>query len=655
MRRSLVLLLTCACAATLTWWAGQDDPGHRSVLNRGTGASARRAFSCDQSDAMARDDGEVVVTASAATADAALRIGGVVVDTFGEPIAGATVYWDYQGIPWIQALARYSEGGMTTTDRTGRFSIRAPNPGDYELTAFNPGYGHIGARVSRGDQEVRLTLARTGQVRGRVFMPDGQPGHPATVRAPGWDMVDTAPDGSFLLGAPFGGAVPICAEAEEQAEVYGVPVTVECRGEATATVARGSPPPEVTIRLRRGPVSTLPLRIVGPDDRPRAGYEVSCSISDLTGRELFADLDGRVRLFVPVPSGVTVRTSVRSPLDWVRGVETTTLPVDTGREIVVRLPAPVQFDVNVCGPSGEPLPAGVQADVSVLHGELVSSEANRVTLRVSGGQSQRFRIRAEGFCTAYREWEPALGDRFLVTLEPGASASGEIAWSDGDPARVRIQCGTASLESKQGRFHLDDLTPGRHTLLVFTTCAWFFSYGEIDVAWARREFVIRKGESLELAPLVLGAATVSGRVLGRDGGPVPGAQVTAVGKGLGRVGFAVADARGEFSVRVPGATSVRLVAWRRGTTAGISPVLSEGRDGIEIRLQPASTILVARSGPTVCTLDGFRLPVIEEWSYEHRAYRLEALPSGPLRLAWDEEEVLDVTVVPGRTSVVSLN
>lgn len=70
----------------------------------------------------------------------AATISGRVVDAAGRPVAGATVYAARSPVPLPDIAA--------LTDRDGRFTLAAPQPGRYEIACRSEALGNATAEVS---------------------------------------------------------------------------------------------------------------------------------------------------------------------------------------------------------------------------------------------------------------------------------------------------------------------------------------------------------------------------------------------------------------------------------------------------------------------------------------------------------------------------
>src|SRR5262249_13055079 len=123
-------------------------------------------------------------------------ITGVVADSAGTPIAGATV----------------TSGSVSSkSDAAGRYALNMVAPGNYTVTAIARGFetGHAGATVTDGgttNTNFRLAKAVTGAIAGNVSDDDGPLGATVTAETV-WGEISavTDTDGNYTLsGLPAG-------------------------------------------------------------------------------------------------------------------------------------------------------------------------------------------------------------------------------------------------------------------------------------------------------------------------------------------------------------------------------------------------------------------------------------------------------------------
>src|SRR5689334_14711326 len=105
-------------------------------------------------------------------------VSGVVVDTDGKPVAGATVDLSRLFKVYNREFVR-----ATTSDRQGRFVMQRLQPNDfYHLQAFHDGYlrgsavneKFLGLEGGENRTGIVLRIARAGEIRGRIVDSDGK-------------------------------------------------------------------------------------------------------------------------------------------------------------------------------------------------------------------------------------------------------------------------------------------------------------------------------------------------------------------------------------------------------------------------------------------------------------------------------------------------
>jgi hypothetical protein len=146
-------------------------------------------------------------------------IAGVVVDSRGTPIEGATVEVEDArgGVGRATSLARAMMGERARTDVEGAFVMNGLGDGPYHVRASAPGQapGEIG-NVSGGTRGLRLRLAAGGSVGGVVIDSGGSPVQDFTVEA---ELTDRA-----TVLSPLGSKLRLTVRnAAGQFEVGGLP------------------------------------------------------------------------------------------------------------------------------------------------------------------------------------------------------------------------------------------------------------------------------------------------------------------------------------------------------------------------------------------------------------------------------------------------
>jgi protocatechuate 3,4-dioxygenase beta subunit len=131
---------------------------------------------------------------------------GVVVDTDGEGVPGATV------LVQREATVSHGDDPRAQTDTAGTFEVRGVRPGRVDLVVSHPAYvsgraSGIEVEVDKEPAPVRIVLSRGGRIEGRARHRDGRPFDDGRVWvAPiagrggfGGEPVPTLSDGSFLV------------------------------------------------------------------------------------------------------------------------------------------------------------------------------------------------------------------------------------------------------------------------------------------------------------------------------------------------------------------------------------------------------------------------------------------------------------------------
>ncbi len=582
-----------------------------------------------------------------------LAIRGRVRDREGHGIAGASV----------NALLRESgapSAGEAVTEADGKFLVGGLGTGRHNVTLTAPGYAAAYATATPGGEPLELVLEPGGEIAGRIVDAGGAPVDEAQVSA-------EDPSRPRGRGRSFGG------RAEEgdggfvlrdlPAGTYALSVRAASRGEASMSgvrVAAGQPTNVGTITLGRGGVvqgvvvdaegSGIPGATVSAekDARRRTGQlqtqtgstgafeiqgvpigpvyasashpayaegrDVATTVDPekepvpvrlvlvrggrVEGRALYRDgrafAGGRVTFYSLEPGGVGMR--------W----ETAAISADgsfvldhmsPGRTMV-NLMAFTPASPMVIGSSANVLTGVASREVEVREGETTSGDISLRDVLVTG------RVTRAG------QPEPGI----LVGVTSG-QVSAVMSWVG--PTAARALAPGPPLHAAISR---DD---GSYELLVFTPGKSHVEMRSSGQSHPRREVEIPDVDRFEL-DLELGAATVSGIVVDRDGGsPVPDASVAlrktdatnktdATKEWSGR---AESGPDGRFSIAAePGEYRLEAQASDRQPTslplsvgpAGVADLRVELDRGLEIRgrLLDASGRPAARVPMRVAPADG---------------------------------------------------
>ena len=376
-------------------------------------------------------------------------LSGEVVDTRGQPVAGASV----------SVLPRMSE--PVTTDAQGHFEVRALKPGrPYLVEARHPGYDqHDRVQGSAGGEPVRVVLTAREMFRGRVVDQDGGP-----VRRFRLDEHDvTSTDGRFELALATAGDRLI--------------VSVEAPGFEPLMVDKPSKPNDLgELVLQRAPLVTGLVREEGggPVTDAVVGCD-ACEDSVMTGP------DGRFSL--PSPSFVSkFNVSAR------KGRLSASVPATReDRTVELVLKRATHLSGTVYQQNGTPA-AGIQVEgVNADRGEslsFVTGPDGRYSVDVAPG-NYRFSIGSGrdfagepallvqvGEAERRMDFGPAPGTASLtVRLR---SEQGKALWviagdvrSVGNPPRelLRASYGQLLYQPRGDSITLQGFPPGRYTLV----------------------------------------------------------------------------------------------------------------------------------------------------------------------------------------------
>ncbi len=219
--------------------------------------------------------------------DTGLVIAGEVVDRSGAPVAGADV--TVSAAESSTGMGRQG-GARARSDDMGAFRAEGLAPGRYQVTARADGGRTARDVVEAGAGHVRLELAQTGAVEGRVLDADGAPvaaaelfawgpdGRSATASADGSFRFPELSPGSYRVVASADGWAPDSAEVTvEEGRTANAELTLKRGGIVTGRVvglstadlekcnvygggARTAPGPDGSFRLegvRPGPVEVM--------------------------------------------------------------------------------------------------------------------------------------------------------------------------------------------------------------------------------------------------------------------------------------------------------------------------------------------------------------------------------------------------------------
>ncbi|HEX6898357.1 MAG TPA: carboxypeptidase-like regulatory domain-containing protein [Thermoanaerobaculia bacterium] len=544
------------------------------------------------------------------------RIDGLVVDVEGRPVAGAEVRAiDYYGSPFGPPDVHRSR-----SDASGHFRMPLTE-GDYQLSAAKPGFAPAFSSVrlsSSGKRPtVRMVLGPSRVLTGLVVDGEGRPVHGAEVelkRTPGRNTgsvlvsslegleshrARTGPEGRFevrdLPASWFRLRIEHPDFASHQRRGIIIPEEAGPVDAGTFTLAAGltvegivvdsqdRPLPDTALWLRPGDgidhvfLKRGPRQVTGPDGR--------FSIPNLEPEEewtLYACRQGHPEVILPLAKAAP------GPLR-------------------IELASAARLTGRVVDPDGHPVSgAYVRADVAgenpwdaidvgrpPCSGDGKFPDANtdgdgRFVLEPLPAGFYAFHVSAEGFLVTEPELLEVDVDRELpameVVLERGAILIGRVLMADGSPAAgatVRATGGRSSpptLTDQNGSYRLQGVEPGSRLVSADHT-----------VGSARQQDVqIGPGENRLDLTLESEASeperTIHGRVVGPQGEPIEGAQVTG-----SRGGPVFTEPDGSFTLAED---ENPITAWKEGYGPARIDVDFQNppAGGVEIRLEKGLTL-----------------------------------------------------------------
>jgi len=546
------------------------------------------------------------------------HVGGAVVDTAGEPAAGARVTIAPDDLP----------PQRTRSGADGRFLFTMIPPdhgfGDTRLSVAAPGYAEERLTAVPGDTGLSVVLRRTASLGGIVVRADGSPAahfmvymelaHPERDR-----HAATGTDGRFRAAGLRPGRWRV--EAHSGTEPYrSVRADVEI-GEGAAH--------ELRLELNEPATSYVTLRVVDGTGRPRAQVGTVCRHEGRNrSRTRATGDDGRSRHALPLPPGTRVEVRFRSgnPRVTHHARATTTARPDE-REIEVVMPARARVEIAVTDEDGRPA-HGAKATI----GNLATPAKTANTWLVDPGRPFVVEVEAEGRARIRERFEaPGPGAHRIEIPLPGKTiVTGRVVAPDGapTPAGIRGYFETDGLghwftahTGEDGRFALPALPPGRVRLHFGRPATRVEASATLDLA---------AGETRDLGDVRLsGMRTLHGRVLDGSGRPLPGARIQCHADWRGWH-HATADRERRYDIRVPLYEGTFLVVARPRYGAKVIP-FADGAPGprLDVRLPPEGRV-IARAGEPVERIDfDTALDVASgvRWKIRH-----QAIERGPARV-----------------------
>jgi len=555
-------------------------------------------------------------------------IAGKVVDTTGQPIAGASI-----SAMWVDADMRLSRESKTGADGHYRMAGLGDQP-LRNVMVRAPGYANATRdAASPGDTAVDFTLEKTGSLVGRVLLPGGaapaafrvqafpeakekqeRPGMRIVIGGrPDDDQIFTDPSGNFRLDGVEPGTVTVTANADGKApgRKSGLKVVPDQATDVgTITLEDG--------RVLRGRV------VSAKDDAPVPGATVSVAqpqgfmmtvgrdsaagvaISALDGRFEIAGLEPRtyaVDVTQPDYSPNSGRVEIAPDADTddfvvklSRGGTITGLVRDAQRQIVpnagvllTKIPMGGGPQTVSTGPDGR------YTFEKIAPGEymVIRAPTGGGPLMLIGGMKQ----------VTVREGETTVHDlddaskinvtgRVLKGGQPVANAMLFFSVGDGNgPASDLKQ----SRSDADGRYQIGLDAAGAYAVVVSTGGA-FFGGGRSSIP------VQVPDQPNPVVDITMKTAGIAGRVLNVDGKPISGAVVSATAAGAaagsqGHRGGAMqdqSDPDGSFLIDGvdPGTYTVTAAApgYRNATVPPVTVANESDVPAVDVRMEAGRTV-----------------------------------------------------------------
>ncbi|HZF11130.1 MAG TPA: carboxypeptidase-like regulatory domain-containing protein [Thermoanaerobaculia bacterium] len=494
----------------------------------------------------------------------AAHLAGVVVDPRGGPVAGASLSIALGRTTWSRPDGRFRLSGLLPR---GTYELTVRKTGFPEATAagrtaaagreppplrivLGEGRRAVGRVVDDAGRPVaRVELTLRAEHRDEFFWEDDEePAAGATSDARGAFELRHLPPGRFELHAARRGFAP----ARRPGIEIGAGTAPVDLGEVT--LAPGLAIEGVVTDRGGSPVAGAKVGLEPP--AVASGAELKIADDPALSRLTRTEADGSFRL-ADLPRGAPFNLRVDHP-DYVP-VRLVRVTAPTPEPLRIELKTGRSVTGRVVGPRGEPVPGARVAQVeqegagSRVTG-LEETDAKGVfrLTRVAAG-TLRLEVSANGYRRRRTDGIPILEDRDVegieVTLDPGASLSGRVLDSRGEPvAGARV---SAFGEERPpggpffgflhpvrtdgaGRWSIGGLAPGRARVQADS------SRGQVE---ARLQ--LEAGEN-HLDLTLPARAEVSGRVSDEEGAPLPGAGVLLTPIGGGQSHGALSEADGTF-------------------------------------------------------------------------------------------------------------
>jgi len=555
-------------------------------------------------------------------------IAGKVVDTNGQPIAGASI-----SAMWVDADMRLARESKTGPD--GRY--RLAGLGDQPLRNVMvraPGYANATREAaSPGDTAVDFTLEKTGSLVGRILLPGGTA--PAAFRVQAFpeakekqersgmriviggrqdeDQIFTDPSGNFRLDGVEPGTVTLTANADGKAP--GRKSGLKVASDQVTDVG--------TITLEDGRV--LRGRVVSAkDDAPVPGATVSVSqpqsfmmtvgrdnaagvaISALDGRFEIAGLEPRayaIDVTQPDYSPNSGRVEISPDADTddfvvklSRGGTITGLVRDAQKQILPNAGVLLTKIPMAGGPQTVSTgPDGRYTFEKIAPGEymVIRAPTGGGPLMLIGGMKQI--VVREGETTVHDLDEASkinLTGRVLKGGQPVANAMLLFSVGDGNGPPTDLK---QSRSDADGRYQIGLDAAGAYAVVV-TTGGAFFGGGRSAIALQVPD------QPNPVLDITMKTAGISGRVLNAEGKPIGGAVVSATAGGTsggsgghrGRGTEDQSDPDGSFLIDGldPGTYTLTAAAsgYRNATVPPVTVANESDVPAVDVRMEAGRTV-----------------------------------------------------------------
>ena len=358
----------------------------------------------------------------------------------------------------------------------------------------------------------------------------------------------------------------------------------------------------------------------GPGDRPVAGARVQLvKTQPPFERPLFARSDAtgafRIEGVLPAPWRLHVAAEGHARLDQALAVS------GDVADLVLRLAAGASVKGTVSSADGGPVEGAVitvelrPRDNHLMEGAITAADGS---FAIDGLVAGELTVTAHHRQRGLAQVKDRLGDGeqkvVALRLDAGASITGKVEEDGGAPAvGVRVEAQRlgggmrfTDVTGPDGRYRIAGVTAGTITVIANSGKGSFFT--AVDRPDQKTITLSEREQRTGVDLVVAGGRSISGVVLGPDGRPVPGAEVTASaelpnGRAPSRAmvgpSRAYSGPDGAFTLEPLGAGKHTLWAVQAGYSDGERRGIEGGATGVKLQLAPESTL-----GGLVASEDG---------------------------------------------------